>query len=91
MKYLRLVLQYMLKGLPHINIILAVVLLTLFVTDRYNGAMGFISNDITKWMLCIFCVSVLAEAISVTYLRRHAERTANQRRETRNDAQDENR
>lgn len=59
-----------LSVLPHINIALAAVLLVLFVTDRFNRAMAFINNDITKWMLCVFCVTSLLQAIIFAYKRR---------------------
>lgn len=62
----------LLSCLPHVNITLAVVLLVLFVTDRFNRAMAFINNDITKWMLCVFCVTSLAQAIVCAYFRRKA-------------------
>ena len=51
------------SALPHINIALAVSLLVLFVTDRYNRAMAFINNDIAKWMLAVLCVSVIASSV----------------------------
>ncbi len=65
-----MVFHYILKFIPHINIALAFTLLTLFVTDRFNRAMSFINNDITKWMLCIFCVGVVIEAVSLLWIRR---------------------
>ena len=70
MKKSQKLLQYLLNVLPHINIVLAVTLLTFFVVDRYNRAMSFIDNDITKWMLCVFCGTVLVEAIATVIYRR---------------------
>ena len=53
-----------LRGLlPHITIALAVVLLALFILDQFNRAMTFINNSITKWMLAVFCVLVIIQAI----------------------------
>ncbi len=72
MKILKSIGNACLSALPHINIILSVVLLVLFVTDRYNRAMAFINNDITKWMLCVFCVTSLFQAIVFAYSRRKA-------------------
>lgn len=72
MKVLKWLGRIFLNILPHVNIALAVTLLTLFVTDRYNRAMAFINNDITKWMLCVFCVTVLIEAIALATTRRKA-------------------
>lgn len=72
MKFLKSIGNACLSALPHINIVLAMVLLVLFVTDRYNRAMAFINNDITKWMLCVFCVTSLLQAIVFAYNRRKA-------------------
>ena len=56
---------------------LAVTLLTLFVTDRFNRAMAFINNDIAKWMLAVFCITVLIEAIYLSAIHRKAVRERN--------------
>lgn len=71
-----------LSALPHINITLAVVLLVLFVTDRFNRAMMFINNDITKWMLCVFCVTSFLQAILYAYHRRKSIRKREEERNT---------
>ncbi len=49
--------------LPHINISMALFMLTLLVTDFFNRAMAFINNNITKGMLFVFCILILTEAI----------------------------
>lgn len=77
MKTSKKILQYLLNVLPHINIVLAVTMLTFFVVDRYNRAMSFIDNDITKWMLCVFCATVLIEAIATVIYRRMITREQN--------------
>ena len=77
MKKGKLILQLLLNILPHINIALAVTMLTFFVVDRYNRAMSFINNDITKWMLCVFCVTVVVEAIATVLYRRMMAREQN--------------
>ena len=77
MKKGKLILQALLNILPHINIVLAFTMLTFFVVDRYNRAMSFINNDITKWMLCIFCVTVVVEAIATVLYRRMMAREQN--------------
>ncbi len=63
MKQLNNFFRWLFSALPHINIALAVSLLVLFVTDRYNRAMAFINNDIAKWMLAVFCVTVFVSSI----------------------------
>ena len=45
--------------LMHLSLVEAVILLTLFVTDRYNRAMGFLPAEISKWLLFAFCVTVI--------------------------------
>ena len=72
MKYLKLAGKLFMNLLPHVNIALSVTLLTLFVTDRFNRAMAFINNDITKWMLAVFCCTVFIEAVVHAYARRKA-------------------
>ena len=77
MKKGKIILQVLLNVLPHINIALAVTMLTFFVVDRYNRAMSFINNDITKGMLAVFCVTVLVEAIATVIYRRMIAREQN--------------
>lgn len=77
MKKGKIILQVLLNVLPHINIALAVTMLTFFVVDRYNRAMSFINNDITKGMLAVFCVTVLVEAIATVIYRRMMAREQN--------------
>ena len=63
MKRLNNIISWLFSALPHFNIALALSLLVLFVTDRYNRAMAFINNDIAKWMLAILCISVIISSI----------------------------
>lgn len=77
MKQLKTLVKLFFTVLPHINIALAVTLLTLFVTDRFNRAMAFINNDITKWMLAVFCITVVIEAIYLSVIHRKAVRERN--------------
>ncbi|MGM9647509.1 MAG: hypothetical protein ACI3YH_05205 [Eubacteriales bacterium] len=63
-------LQKLMKILPHINIVLAITMITLFVTDRYNRAMKFLYNENTKWLLFIFCITVLLQSLIQIYLHR---------------------
>lgn len=77
MKLLKRIGRWFLCILPHINITLAVSLLVLFVTDRYNRAMAFINNDITKWMIAAFTITVFIEAITLATYQRRAVRQQN--------------
>lgn len=54
--------------LPHAVIVSAALLFTCFVVDRFNRAMGFINNNITKWILAVFCL--MAIALAVLYIVR---------------------
>lgn len=49
--------------MPHINCAMAIVMLTLLITDRFNRAMAFINNDITKGMLIAWCILLLVQAV----------------------------
>lgn len=51
------------KILPHLCIIISFMMLTFFVIDQFNSAMAFINNDITKWLLAVYCVLVIATSI----------------------------
>ena len=52
------------KLLPHITLIIALIMLTLFVIDQVNRAMMFLATDLTKWLLAVFAVLVVV--LSVT-------------------------
>lgn len=63
------------KFLSHLNIVFAGLFLILFVADRFNSAMVFIDNDITKWLLFFFCIASLILAIwNLRLIRRHERR-----------------
>jgi hypothetical protein len=70
MKTVKKILSLAAAALPHINIALCFVTLTLLVTDSFNRAMNFINNDITKSMLAVFCVLVIAESVIYSYIQR---------------------
>ena len=56
--------------LPHAVIILSLLLLTLFVTDRFNRAMAFLNNDISYvliWVFASLCVWQSAEGLLGKY------------------------
>lgn len=55
--------------LSHLVLVLAAMMLTLFILDRFNEAMAFLNNDITKWLLACFALAagVLAAACIVRY------------------------
>ena len=47
------------KLLPHAGIILALMFITFFIVDKFNGAMNFINNDISKALLLLFALSLI--------------------------------
>ena len=49
--------------LPHVCLILSLMMITFVITDRYNRAMAFINNDITKALLLILAVLVIVQSI----------------------------
>ncbi|NLW70105.1 MAG: hypothetical protein GX061_03390 [Eubacteriaceae bacterium] len=71
MNKLKKILSTLCDLLPHINLALAFTLIACFITDRYNRAMSFINNDITKWMLFVFCVLNVVEGIVFIRWRRN--------------------
>ena len=59
------------KILPHICIDVAVIFLVLWVLDRFNGAMQFLSRDVFKIPFLIFLILVIIESvILIIYQRR---------------------
>ncbi len=59
------------KILPHICLDIAVIFLVLWVLDRVNGVMHFLSRDVFKIPLLVFLVLVIIESIMlIVYQRR---------------------
>ena len=58
--------------LMHLSFIEALIVLVLFVTDRFNHAMGFMTADISKWLICALCatVSLLFICLMVRFYRK---------------------
>ena len=46
----------LIRIIPHLTVILALICLVLFVLDRFNGNMRFLMNDITKWIVAALSV-----------------------------------
>ena len=70
MKIIRKLLDLATTFIPHLNIALSLVLLTLLITDRFNRAMNFVNNDITKLIMMGFCVLVVLESVIYSYRQR---------------------
>ena len=56
--------------LPHICINTAVIFIVLWVLDRFNGAMQFLSRDIFKIPFFIFLLLVIIESILLIIYQR---------------------
>ena len=54
----------MLHALAHINLSLGFFFIIILVTDRFNRAMAFINNDITKTMMLVFSILVILESVA---------------------------
>lgn len=53
------------KLLNHIQLILGIMLLTFFTIDRFNSAMDFMSNDITKFLVGALALIGIINAVTV--------------------------
>lgn len=51
------------KILPHISIVLSFMTLTLFVIDRFNEYMAFMTSEISKWLFAALAVSAIITSI----------------------------
>ena len=59
------------KILPHICLDVAVIFIVLWICDRVNGAMHFLSRDVFKIPFLIFLILVIVESIVlIVYQRR---------------------
>ena len=59
------------KILPHICLDVAVISLVLWVLDRVNGVMHFLSRDVFKIPFLVFLILVIIESvILIIYQRR---------------------
>ena len=53
---------------PHFSLILSLMLLTFYITDRYNTAMAFINHDMTKDLLIALVICNLYSAVRLIFL-----------------------
>ena len=56
--------------LPHLTVVLALMTVTFFVIDRFNDAMAFLNNGITKILVLILSLFALIFAVC-EIVRRH--------------------
>ena len=58
------------KILPHICLDIAVIFMVLWVIDRVNGAMQFLSRDVFKIPFLVFLILVIAESVMLIACQR---------------------
>ena len=56
--------------LPHLAIVLALMTVTFFIIDRFNEAMAFLNNDITKILVLVLAQIALFFGVR-EIVRRH--------------------
>lgn len=49
--------------LPHLILILSLAMLVFLVIDKFNSAMMFIDNDITKGVMTVLCVLAVMNSV----------------------------
>lgn len=54
---MRLTWKKLMRGLPHLNIILSAMFLVLVVLNDYNPAMNFILHPVSLALLVLFCLA----------------------------------
>lgn len=58
--------------IPHICLIISVMMLVLFIIDRFNSAMDFIGGDTFDILLLLFCLSTIPTAVWLIAANRRA-------------------
>ena len=58
------------KILPHISIVLSFMLMTIFVVDKFNGAIGLTDNSTTKLLMFLLGLISLICAIMLIHSQR---------------------
>jgi len=56
--------------LNHVTLILGIIVLALFITDRFNRAMAFLANETSRWLIAVFALLVIVEAVLSIVIRR---------------------
>jgi hypothetical protein len=66
--------KHLMQLLPHLSIILAGLLLTIFVVDHFNGSMGFLDSVTAKTLIVLVSVACIVNACILILGRRSEER-----------------
>lgn len=54
---------------PHFSLILSLMLLTFYITDRFNTAMAFINHPMTKSLIVVLATFNLLSAVRLAFLK----------------------
>ncbi len=57
--------RLILRGLPHLTIILALMTLVLFTVDGFNAVMGFMENEISKHIFAVLAVCSIVTSVTL--------------------------
>jgi bacteriorhodopsin len=70
------------KILPHISIVISFLLMTIFVVDKFNSALGLTDNSTTKWLIfALGVVSLVCSIMLIHYQRSEIRRKRNEKRD----------
>ncbi len=69
-RFFAAVIRFFDRLIPHLAIVLSLMIVTFFIIDRFNDAMAFLNNDITKILVLILSLFALIFAVR-EILRRH--------------------
>ncbi len=72
------------KILPHISIVISFMLMTIFIVDKFNSALGLTDNPTTKWLMFALSVTSLVCAIMLIHTQRSEYRKRVERNEQQN-------
>ena len=78
------------KIMPHVSIVLAFMTLTLFVIDRFNEYMAFMTTEISKWLFALLAVSAVATSVLLIRENLREEERREARRARRRKREEEN-
>ena len=61
--------------ISHLSIVLAVMMITFYVTDRYNRPMAFINNDLTKMLMLVMSILIVVQSVYIICVHRRKQMT----------------
>ena len=49
--------------LTHLTVILSFMFVVFLILDQFNPMMNFVDNDVSRWLLCILCLSCILRSV----------------------------